>query len=71
MVFDPRPVSLPLGGLRGWGQKVKIQLFQNIVMLHIILKRIQGSHRLEMYLNLEGFLLKSLKMKSALKSTGN
>ena len=32
----------------------------------------QGSHRLEkyMYLNLEGFLEKSLKIKSALKSTG-
>ena len=31
----------------------------------------QGSHRLEQYLNLEGFLEKSLKIKSALKSTGN
>ena len=31
---------------------------------------IQGSHRLEKYLNLEGFLEKSLKIKSALKSTG-
>ena len=30
----------------------------------------QGSHRLEKYLNLEGFLEKSLKFKSALKSTG-
>ena len=30
----------------------------------------QGSHRLEKYLNLEGFLEKSLKMKFALKSTG-
>ena len=30
----------------------------------------QGSHRLEKYLNLEGFLEKSLKIKSALKSTG-
>ena len=29
----------------------------------------QGSHRLEKYLNLEGFLEKSLKIKSALKST--
>ena len=27
-------------------------------------------HRLEKYLNLEGFLEKSLKIKSALKSTG-
>ena len=30
----------------------------------------QGSHRLEKYLNLEGFLEKSLKINSALKSTG-
>ena len=30
----------------------------------------QGSHRLEKYLNLEGFLEKSLKVKYALKSTG-
>ena len=29
----------------------------------------QGSHRLEKYLNLEDFLEKSLKIKSALKST--
>ena len=31
---------------------------------------IQGSHRLEKYLNLEGFLVKSLKVKSVLKGTG-
>ena len=30
----------------------------------------QGSHRLEKYLNLESFLEKSLKMKYALKNTG-
>ena len=30
----------------------------------------QVSHRLENFLNLEGFLEKSLKIKSALKSTG-
>ena len=30
----------------------------------------QGSHRLEKYFNLEGFLEKSLKIKYALKSTG-
>ena len=30
----------------------------------------QGSHRLKMYLNLEGFLEKSLNIYSALKSTG-
>ena len=29
-----------------------------------------GSHRLEKYLNLEGFLEKSLKIRYALKSTG-
>ena len=29
----------------------------------------QGLHRLKKYLNLEGFLEKSLKIKSALKST--
>ena len=31
---------------------------------------LQGLHRLEKYLNLEGFLEKPLKIKSALKSTG-
>ena len=31
---------------------------------------LQGSPRLEMYVNLEGFLEKSLNIKSALKSTG-
>ena len=30
----------------------------------------RGSHRLEKYLNLEDFLEKYLKIKSALKSTG-
>ena len=35
-----------------------------------VLEVIQGSHRLEKYLNLEGFLEKSLKIKSALKITG-
>ena len=30
----------------------------------------QGSHRLEKYLNLEGFLDKSLKIKYALKRSG-
>ena len=29
-----------------------------------------GSHRLEKYLNLEGFFEKSLEIESALKSTG-
>ena len=36
-----------------------------------VLWQTQGSHRLEStFLNLEGFLEKSLKIKSALKSTG-
>ena len=34
-----------------------------------VLRLTKGSHRLEKYLNLEGFLEKSLKIKSALKST--
>ena len=33
-------------------------------------KMLQGEHRLDKYLNLEGFLEKSLKIKSAFKSTG-
>ena len=37
------------------------------LFLHI---QMQGSHRLEKYLNLEGFLEKSLKIKSTLKITG-
>ena len=39
--FDPRPESDPLGGHRGWGLMVKIHFFQNMVMLHIKLKRIR------------------------------
>ena len=37
--------------------------------LREILVLIQGSHRLEKYLIIEGFLEKSLKVKYALKST--
>ena len=36
----------------------------------ITTKELQGSNRLEKYLNLEGFLEKSLKIKHVLKSTG-
>ena len=36
---------------------------------HELVLGVQGSHRLEKYLNLEGFLEKSLKIKFALKST--
>ena len=32
--------------------------------------KFQGLHRLEKYLNIQGFLEKSLKIKFALKSTG-
>ena len=39
-------------------------------VLFSYIQRVQGSHRLEKYLNLEGFLEKSLKIKSALKSVG-
>ena len=39
-------------------------------MKTFIVMYIQGEHRLEKYLNLEGFLEKSLEIKSALKSPG-
>ena len=48
----------------------------NMLFFHLschmqsLLYCIQGSHRLEKYLNIEGFLEKYLKIKSALKSTG-
>ena len=35
------------------------------------LTHLQGSHRFEKYLNMKGFLEKSLKMKYALQSTGD
>ena len=40
------------------------QTKQRVIFLY------QGLHMLEKYLNLEGFLEKSLKIKNALKSTG-
>ena len=40
-VLDQRPGSHLLGGLRGCGQKVKNQLFQNMVVLKIKLKGIR------------------------------
>ena len=43
--------------------------FLYIMYMYIILLK-QGSHWFEKYLNLEGFLEKSLKIKYALKSTG-
>ena len=33
----------PLDGLRRWGQKVKIQLFQNMFLLHIKLNGIENT----------------------------
>ena len=41
--FRSKPGSDPHGGLRGSGQKVKIKLFQNMVMLHIKLNRITNA----------------------------
>ena len=38
--FAHRPPTPPKPWPLGWGQKVKIQLFQNMVMLHIELKGI-------------------------------
>ena len=46
-----------------FNQQLRIQSFGRRAIPY------QGSHRLEKYLNLEGFLKKSLKNKSALKST--
>ena len=43
---------------------------QQKLKMHVLAPLIQGSQRLEKYLNLEGFLEKSLKIKYALKSTG-
>ena len=48
--------------------------FQKMICVFVILfwynQVPQGLHKLEKYLNIEGFLEKSLKTKSALKSTG-
>ena len=41
--LDRIPDSEPLGRLRGWGQKVKNQLFQNMVMLYINLNGIRNA----------------------------
>ena len=43
----------------------------NTAFAMIVPSILQGSQGLEKYLNLEGFLERSLKIKHALKSTGN
>ena len=48
----------------------RIKLYQSNQKVSAKRRLMQGLHRLEKYLNLEGFLEKSLKIKSALKSTG-
>ena len=40
------------------------------IQVCVVSENYQGLHRLEKYLNLEGFLEKSMKIKFALKSTG-
>ena len=42
MISDPKPVSHPLDGLKGWGQKIKIQLFQGHG--HVVNQIIKGKH---------------------------
>ena len=59
MVANILPTDTP--STQGVGSKGQTIYFVKVV---------QGSHWLEKYLNLEGFLEKSLKIKSALKSTG-
>ena len=53
-----------------WVDHEKQNILVSIVVIHSLLGLciivIQGSHRLEKYLNLEGFLEKSLKIKYAL-----
>ena len=52
---------------------MRLKLCSSLHFLNTKISKIrvlQGSHRLEKYLDLEGFLEKSLKIESALKSTG-
>ena len=51
--------------LKMMGKKIFCAIFFLFLTYYL-----QGSHSLKKYLNLEGFLEKSLKIKSALKSTG-
>ena len=52
------------------GGMMNLNISTIVCILKFISETRQGSHRLQKYLNLEGFLEKSLKTKSALKSTG-
>ena len=62
-----------------WAQKITFYACVNVCVCGLLIVYtwisyckwviLQGSHRLEKYLNLEGILEKSLKIKSALKST--
>ena len=47
-----------------------MQNYLHVGRIEFTLSWSHGGHRLEKYLNLEGFLEKSLKIKFALKSTG-
>ena len=47
--------------------KISLVIFSRRILL---IEHQQGSHRPEKYLKLEGFLEKSLKIKSALKNNG-
>ena len=65
MIFDQRPVPGPLSGLRGWDQKVKIQLFNNTVMLHIKLKGITDAAHDSKYFGREPLPPLTLGVKSS------
>ena len=52
------------------GPQSECQLVLIKIWIQTVCKPYPGLHRLEKYLNLEGFLENSLEIKSALKSTG-
>ena len=62
-----KPIYWPCLFFLAWNLEQYISLAQ-VTSLFIVT---HSSRRLEKYLNLEGFHEKSLKIKSALKSTGN
>ena len=68
---DPRGPPMMRPGFERPPGPGKLVLISRRFFLLIIIRWVsKSSHRLEKYLNLEGFLEKSLKTKSALKSTG-